>query len=213
MKTFDPFDRIRIISLPHRTDRRHGMNRELQKMNLAGDPRVAYYPAIRPESPGAFTSIGARGVYASHLNILREAAGAGEAVLILEDDCAFAEAAADCTIETDWDIFYGGYTAHSPDDLHNSDVEGAHMMGFTAGGARRVVDYLDSLDIEGVHPPIDAAYVWFRRAHPEVSTYFAVPSLAGQRPSRSDIATLQWYDRWPLVRQFSNMVRSLKYYQ
>lgn len=213
MKAFEPFSRIRVINLPERTDRRKGMDKELAKVGLLGDPRVSYFEAIRPSDPGNFTSIGARGVYESQREILRKAALADESVLILEDDCFFAESAQDRDIPDDWQIFYGGYTAHDPACLHSSDIEGAHMMGFSALGAKRVSGYLNELSVVGTHPPIDAAYVWFRRQHPDVPTYFASPPLAGQRPSRSDIAALRWFDRTPGVREVANLIRALRPYQ
>ena len=213
MKTFEPFSRIRIINLPERTDRRKGMDKELEKVGLLGDPRVSYFEAIRPSDSGNFTSVGARGVYESQRKILREAALADESVLILEDDCFFVESAQNRDILGDWQIFYGGYTAHDPTCLHSSDIEGAHMMGFSAQGAKNVSQYLDELSPVGTHPPIDAAYVWFRRQHPDVPTHFASPPLAGQRPSRSDIATLKWFDRTPGFREVANLVRALRPYQ
>src|SRR3546814_13947539 len=112
----------------------------------------------------------------------------------------FLPGAADRVFGKDWDIFYGGYTASDPHDLLNSDVQGAHMMGFSAVGAHLGSQYLEQLTCEGVHPPIDAAYVWFRRSHPGLPTAFADPPLPDQRPSRSDIAALARSDRDPLVR-------------
>lgn len=210
MTIFDHFDAIRIVNLAQRTDRRRAMNRELARVGLAGDPRVAFFSAIRPADAGRFTSIGARGVYLSQKHLLREAAAARHSLLILEDDCLFLPGAADRVFGKDWDIFYGGYTASDPHDLLNSDVQGAHMMGFSAVGAHLVSQYLEQLTCEGVHPPIDAAYVWFRRANPGVRTAFADPPLAGQRPSRSDIAALAWYDRVPLVRSAAAFARTLR---
>lgn len=206
---FAPFDTIRIINLPERTDRRREMERELASVGLAGDPRVAFFPAIRPADAGTFTSIGARGVYHSQLAILREAAEASKSVLILEDDCDFIPAARHYDFGEGWEIFYGGYYATSSGDLAESDIVGAHMMGFTAEAARRICAYLDGLEYEGIHPPIDAAYVWFRRAHPDVPTRFAVPPLANQRPSRSDIADLRFYDRVPILRSAINFARQV----
>ena len=55
------------------------------------------------------------------------------------------------------------------------------MMGFSSKGAKLVSAYLEQLEYDGIHPPIDAAYIWFRRANPTLVTYFAEPSLAGQR--------------------------------
>lgn len=210
MKVFDHFDRIRIINLAYRTDRRREMDRELAAVGLTGDPRVAYFDAVRPDDAGDFTSIGARGVYASQKAILRDAADAGEAVLILEDDCSFVAGAADRQVAPGWDIFYGGYTAASPEDLHASDIEGAHMMGFSREGVKRISAYLQDLRYEGIHPPIDAAYVWFRRANPLIVTKFAMPPLGEQRASRSDIADLKWFDRSPLTRGGANALRRLR---
>ena len=213
MKTFEPFAKIRVINLPERTDRRKGMDKELAKVGLLGDPRVSYFEAIRPSDPGKFTSIGARGCYESQLQILREAASVGESVLILEDDCFFVEGAQDRNVPDDWQIFYGGYTARDPTNLQTSDIEGSHMMGFTARGAAYVSGYLDHLLVDGTHPTIDAAYVWFRRRYPDVTTHFASPPLAGQRPSRSDIANLKWFDRTPGIRGIANLIRTFRPYQ
>lgn len=211
MSPFDPFDRIRIVNLPERADRRRAMDRELADVGLRGDPRVLYFNAVRPAAAGHFSSIGARGIYESQRQILREAAASGQSVLILEDDCAFVRDVLEREIGDGWEIFYGGYTATTSPDLNQSDIEGAHMMGFSATGAQQVSEYLDSLTCDGIHPPIDAAYVWFRRAHPEVRTEFAAPPLAGQRASRSDIAPLRWFDRMPIVRGIVNSARARRH--
>lgn len=210
MPVFEYFDRIRIINLPIRIDRRREMDRGLAQVGLVDDPRVSYFQAIRPDDAGSFTSIGARGVYASQKQILKEAAEANESVLILEDDCDFVAGAELYEFPGDWDIFYGGHNAAQPDDLLNSDIMGAHMMGFSPNGAKAVSAYLEQLLYDGVHPPIDAAYVWFRRANPDIRTIFAVPPLAGQRASRSDIASLKWYDRLPVLKGLANSIRSLR---
>jgi glycosyl transferase family 25 len=209
MNFIDHFDQIRIINLPKRTDRRREMDKELSDIGMTGDPRVAYTEAQRPADPGKFTSIGARGVYESHKKILREAAAANTSVLILEDDCAFVAGARSYQLSDGWDIFYGGYLAAHPHDLQNSDIIGAHIMGFSRKGAKVVSAYLENLDYDGIHPPIDAAYIWFRRAYPDVPTHFAVPPIAFQRSSRSDIADLKWFDRTPVVRTMANTLRSL----
>lgn len=210
MRIFDYFDRIRIINLPARTDRRRAMDRELIGAGLARHPGIAYFDAVRPDDAGSFTSIGARGCYESQKILLKQAADAGESILILEDDCFFYPGIEKVSVADGWDIFYGGYTAQTPEDLQRSDIQGSHMMGFTANGAKLVSGYLEKLEPEGVHPPIDAAYVWFRRAYPHVPTLFAMPQMAGQRPSRSDVATLAWYDRVPLIRQGANLLRGLR---
>lgn len=204
-----PFDTIRIVNLPERRDRRRDMERELAAIGLAGDPRISFFAAIRPADAGEFTSIGAHGVYRSQHAILREAAAANQSVLILEDDCDFTPAIRDYDFGEGWDIFYGGYYAKDPANLADSDIIGAHMMGFSAEGARRVCAYLDGLRCDDVHPPIDAAYIWFRRAHPDVATRFAVPPLGIQRASRSDIVDPRFYDRLPMLAPAAYFARRL----
>jgi glycosyl transferase family 25 len=207
---FDDFDMIRIINLPERTDRRRRMMRELRRVGLADDPRVGFFPAIRPADAGPYSSVGAHGVYLSHHAILKEAAAKNASVLILEDDCDFVPGIATYQAPERWDIFYGGYYAAQPDRLYESDIIGAHMMGFSAVAARQVADYLTALPPDGEHPPIDGAYVWFRRAHPEVKTVFATPTIGNQRPSRTDIGDLAFYDRLPIVRESVELARRVR---
>lgn len=219
---FDRFDTIRIINLAHRTDRRREMREQLRKAGLDGDPRVAFFPAIRPDGPGIFSAIGYRGSYLSHLEVLK-AVPEGESVLILEDDCDFTAAAATHRIEGDFDIFYGGYYPSDPDDVEGSDIVGAHCMGFSPEAVALAVPFLERLldpDQPGdpqamlepgynpaIRPPIDGAYVWLRRAYPELKTIFAKPPIAVQRPSRTDTGALAFYDRMPGLRVLAGMAR------
>ena len=127
---FDAFDRIRIINLPHRRDRRNEMDRQLARVGLAGDPRVAYFPAFAPSAPGLFASKGAHGCFLSHLSVLEQAAAAVQSVLVLEDDCDFRMPA---VLEYEMpacDVFYGGYIASDPGDLHSSDIMAPILWAF-----------------------------------------------------------------------------------
>jgi glycosyl transferase, family 25 len=223
----DAFDSIRILNLPHRKDRRAEMAHELERMGVAGDPRVAFVDAIARDDPGPFGSVGAHGCFLSHLATLEEAASAGQRVLILEDDCDFAKEARSYELPADWDIFYGGYLASDPEDLANSDIIGAHCMGYSPTAAKALAGYLRSLlgdphfkpDAKAaadpgfepsIRPPFDGAIVWFRRANPELKTVFA--QVAVQRSSRSDIAGGRFLDRiapgaMSAARQFKNGIR------
>ncbi len=207
---FDQFDSIRIINLPYRTDRRAEMESELARIGLLDDPRVAFFKAFQFDDPGHFSSPGARGVYQSHLAILDEAATNNHRVLILEDDCDFIAEAKSYLPPKQWSIFYGGYEASDPSDLLNSDIIGAHMMGFSAETAAHLADYLKNLSYDGIHPPIDGAYIWYRRAFPDVETLFAEPALGNQRPSRTDIAELRFFDKIPVVRSVVASARKVK---
>ena len=207
---FDRYDQIRIINLAHRTDRRAEMIRELRRVGLDGDPRVSFFDACTFADAGTFYSKGARGAYHSHLTILEEAAREGRSVLIFEDDVDFTPEAASYDLPETPPIFYGAYNPTRPDDLPNSDIMGSHFMGFSADTARMVATYLRTILNSGHHPPIDGAYVWFRRAHPEVRTVFATSQLGNQRPSRTDIAALRFYDRMPGLRQAATLARKAR---
>ena len=207
---FDEFDMIRIINLPERTDRRRRMTNEMRRVGIADDPRVAFFLAFRPDDPGPHSSIGTHGVFLSHHAILKEAAAKNASVLILEDDCDFVPGIADYRAPDSWDIFYGGYYAAQPDRLQESDIIGAHMMGFSAAAAKQVAEYFTALRPEGQFPPIDGAYVWFRRAHPAVKTVFAEPPIGNQRASRTDIGQLAVYDRLPVIRDAVELARRFR---
>lgn len=204
------FDLIRVINLPIRTDRRKQMERELRRIGLHEDKRVSFFPAIAPPEATPFRSRGEKGVFLSHLAVLREAAERDASVLVLEDDADFTAALKAGEPSMCPDVFYGGYMAMTPEDLHGSDIIGAHCMGFSADVARALVPYLERLLDHPSPPPIDGAYVWYRRAHPEISTMFAVPPIAVQRPSRSDIAKLRFFDRMPMLRDAASQARKLK---
>lgn len=204
---FSAFDLIRIINLPARVDRRRQMEAELRRVGLGDDDRVAFVEAIASDTAAPWRLKGERGIFLSHLKVLREAAASNSSVLILEDDADFTGAVESTEIADDVPIFYGGYEASDPRALHSSDIVGAHCMGFSAETARVLVPFLEELFHHPSPPPIDGAYVWFRRANPGVKTQFAVPVVAVQRSSRSDIAQLRFYDRWPGLREAAGLVR------
>lgn len=222
---FGCFDSIRIINLVYRSDRRRQMRAQLRKIGLDADPRVSFFAAIRPEGAGPFSTIGYRGSYLSHLEILKQVP-AGQNVLILEDDCDFSNAARSYRLRGDFDVFYGGYDPSDADDLHHAGIVGAHCMGFSAAAVKLAVPYLEGLLDLGtpgepqamrepgynsmIRPPIDGAYVWLRRTYPQLKTVFAEPPIAFQRASRTDTGTLAFYDRTPGLRLLAGIAREMK---
>ena len=148
---------------------------------------------------------------------MREAAIAGESLLILEDDCALVPNAS-AYPGPECDIFYGGWNEISED---TDFVVGSHCMGFS----RRAVQLLDKFltafptapaDAKAmtepgfdpaVKPGIDGAYVWFRRANPELTTTFA--QLTYQRSSRSDV-TPGLLDQIRFLRAPLGLARSIR---
>jgi glycosyl transferase family 25 len=221
---FDEFDKIRIVSLPERKDRRRQMRGQLATVGLADDPRVAFFDAYRFNNPGIFRSAGSRGCFTSHSAIISLSATLGESVLILEDDCDFLPAARTYQSDGQWDVFYGGYMASDMAKPQNCDIIGSHFMGLSASAAKKAAAYFAcypdpdfppderSASEPGFNPNVrpgtDGAYVWFRRAHPELRAEFSM--LSKQRSSRTDIGKLKWFDRAPVVRELAALARSLK---
>jgi glycosyl transferase family 25 len=172
-----------------------------------------------------FLSRGANGCFQSHFAILQMAADAGKSVLIVEDDCDFAPEAQTYEVPPGTDIFYGGYEAMDDGELIESRIIGSHLMGFSAKGAKVAVAYLTGFGEPGfavdpvaaahpdynpaIRPGIDGAYVWLRRAHPELKVHFAQPPIGFQRRSRSDVAPLRFYDRLPGLRLAASIARAV----
>lgn len=231
----DYFERIFIINLPSRADRRSEMAAQLKAIGLSLETaNVELFPAVRPDAPEGFPSIGARGCFMSHLGVLRSAQRLGlQRVAIFEDDLDFAadfNARIGSIVErlesTNWSMFYGGYhmaqvscgPAHGglveirPDEL----IGTTHFVVFQGEAISAAVHYLEKIldrpagDPEGGPMHVDGAYNWFRRANPQFKTVLATPELGFQRASRTDIHDLRWYDTTPLVRDGVACLRLVK---
>jgi glycosyl transferase family 25 len=75
---------------------------------------------------------------------------------------------------------------------------------------KALAPFLEQLLEHESPPPIDGAYVWFRRQEQGFVTKFAQPVVAVQRPSRSDITPAHRFDSIPLLRGPVAAARSLK---
>jgi glycosyl transferase family 25 len=212
MTLFNGFDRIRIINLPSRGDRRTEMLGELRRIGLALDTRVKFVEGVTVPANEMlpWRAPGEKGVFLAQLNVLRDAAKANESVLILEDDVDFTPAATTWSRGENVDIAYGGYLAMDPDDLENSDIAGAHCIGFSSRAAQALVPFLEGLFDHSSPPPIDGAYVWFRRQRDGFKTAFARPVVAIQRPSRSDITPKRTIDGIAFLRGPVGSARNIK---
>lgn len=225
------FRHLHVINLPHRTDRRRDMERELGRIGLEpGTPDVTWFPAVRPPDRGGFETIGARGCFESHLAVLRLIGeGPHEAGLILEDDADLCAGLGDGLhrLEAeDWDLFFGQYTGEDPAPPRTGSglircrpedgLGMTHFVGVTRGTAQALVPYLEAMrrrpggDPRGGPMHVDGAYSWFRREHPSVRTLCPEEPMARQRPSRTDIHQLGLRDRMPLLRTVMPVLRSLK---
>ena len=206
----DLFDRVYVINLAERTDRRREMAGQLARIGLeVGDPLVEIFAAVRPSDRGDFGSIGERGCFLSHLGVLRDAVAKGyRSILILEDDVDWTPAALapgvrlDSLHETGWAFLHGGRSQERAVDgaISLTAVEPeqelllAHFIGMRGEIIAQMTNYLEAIlqrppgSPEGGPMHVDGAYSWFRRAHPGVPAYICVPAIARQRSSKSDIS-------------------------
>ena len=221
----DYFERIFIINLPARTDRRSEMAAQLKAIGLSLEKaNIELFPAVRPDAPEGFPSIGARGCFMSHLGVLRSAQHLGlQRVAIFEDDLDFAvdfNARMPSLVQqltaTDWSIFYGGYRLTRPFDRPldtglsaagvDEAIETTHFIAFQGEAIAAAVQHLELLlgrpagHPEGGPMHVDGAYNRLRRANPQFNTLLVIPELGFQRASRTDIHALRWFDATPLVR-------------
>jgi glycosyl transferase, family 25 len=230
----DLFDKIFVINLATRDDRRREMDEQLRHIGLALDsPLVEVFEAVRPEDRGDFPSIGARGCFMSHLGVLKLAASRKlDAVLILEDDLNFSDdfmqripVVADRLRGRDWSIFYGGYRLDGAmpearggcaDVSADTGVQTAHFFAVRGAAIAALVDYLAAQlqrppgDVRGGPMHVDGSYTWFRREYSKFATVVAVPELGYQRASRTDIHDLGLRDSLPILRTAVAAFRRLK---
>jgi glycosyl transferase family 25 len=227
---FASFDRIRIINLPSRVDRKRAVTRDLATLGEKIDGhRTAFHPALRPDDRGGFDSIGTRGCFLSHLAVLREARLDGvSSLLILEDDVAFSSseiarmgALFENLRSSSWEIFYGGSPVRSRATpisriCPTEAVSLTHFMAFTKRAIERLVPYLEAMlerpagSLEGGPMHVDGAYSWFRASCPELPALAATPPIAHQRASRTDIHDRQGFDHLPLLRHLLVPARAVK---
>lgn len=204
------FERIYVINLETRPDRRSEIDEQLRRVGLSLDHApVQLFRGVRPDGPGPFESIGARGCFLSHLGVVQDAVQHGlESFLILEDDVDFSDdlqqrsdSLAAALRTASWAFFYGGYR-HDGETVGSGCVElspaqgvqTTHFVGVKGSEvARTLLGYMQAQlarpagDPQGGPMHVDGTYSWFRRDHPELATLLAVPEIAHQRSSHSDV--------------------------
>ena len=210
------------------------MSEQLRKVGIdPGAAPVVFFDAIRPDDAGGFPTLGTRGCFLSHLGVLRAARAAGHGrILVLEDDLNFSDdfvarfaPLTQAIDRTGWDFWYLGVLSVTPSPAAHgeltpvppaSSVLGAHMFALKAATIAQLVPYLEAiLERPPGHPDggpmhVDGAYSWYRRAHPEVRTLMATQALGYQRPSRTDIHALKWFDRLPVVDKAAQFLRGAR---
>ena len=228
------FDKIYIINLVERSDRRLEMNEQLGKIGLTlNHASIHLFPAVRPSDAGEFPNIGARGCFLSHLGILNDAANNNfSRILVIEDDLNFSNdfyarinSAIALAKVLSWDILYLGHklkhnTSEKQSTLDRIDpnqwITSTHFIAFQGASIKNMIEYLNRMlmrkagDALGGPMHVDGAYSWYRRQNPEANTYICMPMLGYQRASRTDIHELGWLDSTPLVKKIVANLRKIK---
>jgi glycosyl transferase, family 25 len=216
---------IFVINLEFRIDRRIAMQRELARVGWQAN----FFPAIRPDSADGFPSIGARGCFLSHLAVLKKVREAGiPRLIIIEDDLNFApdfperwEVAMSAVCRREWSIFY---PAHHFPDLPagvsripaERGVECTHFMAINGPAIASIVAGLERILARPAGHPlggpmhVDGAYSTIRHQDHALVTYAHSPALGYQRPSRTDVGNLKWFDRVAILAPIVGMARRLR---
>ncbi len=216
---------IFVINLEHRRDRRIEMRKQLASIGWQAE----FFPAIRPSDAANFPSIGARGCYISQLSVLKTAKDKRvNWLIILEDDVNFVSGfrdhwkAAMATLETkNWSIFYPGHVLDNlPKGLSllapSTEVLCAHFVMINGKAIPIIVEGLETImSRPNGHPlgspmHVDGAYSTIRKHNPSLSTYIYSPTLGYQRPSRTDIGELKWFDRMRVLRPAVSFARRIR---
>jgi GR25 family glycosyltransferase involved in LPS biosynthesis len=227
IQPFQLFDEVRIINLVDRSDRRREI---IDQLNHVGGlaPNISFFDAHRPDAPGEFPSLGARGCFESHLAILREAHERGsKTLLVLEDDLDFTREGR-ARIESEitelaakeWSFFYGAHVMPIEGRrglvpiAADEPVLTTSFVAFRGAAIGELVEFLEAMKKRPAGAPdwgpmhVDGAYTVFRRLNPKHRTLVAFPSLGRQRSSPSDVTQSQMtLDQWAVTRPIASLLR------
>lgn len=233
MQFIDYFDRVEIINLESRKDRKKDLVRQLSRLDKVIDrDSIRFFNAISPNEKGKFPSIGARGCFESHLTILKSAMEDNvRELLILEDDLNFCDEINSLSIlfydlfkDSEWGFSYLGHTIKNIEEQqcpylievdNEIGVTCTHIIAISGKIIPDLVKYFEAMyarppgDPNGGPMHVDGAYNWYRR-YSKCKTVMTSPPLGYQRSSRSNIAKNKFYDRLPIIRNLINYIRKLK---
>ena len=216
---FAYFDKVYVINLVHRTDRRRETEAELRKINA----KAEFFSALRFTKAAPFHRVGSRGSFMSHLAVLERARGSRN-VLMLEDDIAFYPESTSALkrLPSDWGIFYGSYNfGLAPTDFPfttvppESELVGAQFVAVNGYVIEPLIEAMEGyLSRPRDHPdggptPFEGTINVFRQQNPQFPVYAATPVMGRQRASRSDCAERKWFDN-ALTAPFIDMARKIK---
>jgi len=218
---FQSFDRITVISLRARTDRRAETAAELQRHGVLLHRitwHIADKPTATPPNWSRYT-LGTYGCYTSHLQVLKNfLASTATRMLVLEDDVHLTRS--DVTVPDHSMVYFGALRRQ----IHhigwetladNDGIVGLHCYGVTRAAAAILVSDLEAAMVRQDGDPlggpchVDGAISMIRERH-GIPTALLGPAIALQRSSATDIHPLAWYDRAPIVRSLVARLRAAR---
>ncbi len=226
------FDRSYIINLLDRVDRRAQAEQEFFKIGIRiPNERVRFYSAERVLEKGEFPDVGARGCFNSHRNVLDLAhKDRLHNVLIFEDDVSFRSVGDEIERQIlsrlqieDWDVIHFGYLEPSDSNFRGplmpwrKRVIGAHFYAVNGRFIAPMLQYMKECENRPCgHPdggPMlpDGAYNHVRQVIPNLRTLLAVPNLAHQRNSRTDVHPTPIFDRIAWLEPAVRRARGIKH--
>jgi len=232
-RLFDRFDQVKIINLPERTDRKAAVLEELARIGFENlGPRLSFFEARRPPSePSAAAAARPNGALISHREAIREALAAGaNSLLVLEDDIFFRSSSegdlnriVDAVAAQAWDVIYFGYLEPTEKQLSGAPLSpwsgrviGGHFCGMNRHFMEQILEFMDGFGFPGADGVVvnpthrDGAFNLFVERNPDVKRFLAVPNLAIQRSSRTDLHQNRFYDRTPVLREIAGAFRALR---
>jgi glycosyl transferase, family 25 len=227
----DYFDRVYIINLPERTDRRADMEKELDAAGLsltAG--HIEFFPAVKVADAAGFANAGYHGCFRSHLDVFRKARdGGARHLLVFEDDAALSphfrrdeESVVAQLQARPWGLVLLGHEVlEPPSDRPTMLVPFPGQVGLSHFYAVHfsildpLIEFFEAVlrrppgDPDGGPMSPDGALNFFLARNQDVPAFVSRPNFGGQRSSRSDILP-RWFDRIPGMRQTAGFLRRAK---
>lgn len=225
----DRFDDKYVISLAARQDRRRRVVSQFDNLGIdLAEAGIEWFDALSFSEAAGFPNPGVRGCFNSHLTLLKRCVANGRPMIIMEDDIHIDPVACagwdgDVAQLQDWDLCYFGYLTPAGLDTpgpfagFTGSTIGGHFYAIKPDFAREMVDFMEACmtrdpgDPSGGPMYRDGAFNHYRALHGGARTVLAVPSLAGQFASRSDLASEpKLYDRLAIARPISEFLRKLR---
>lgn len=232
MSIIEFFDRVRIINLSSRKDRRQETESEFKRYGFPiNTEKVGFFDAVCPASPEGFPSSGVRGCFLSHMKIVEEAEKQGlNNILILEDDICFSKyileygaVAIEGLEKIDWDIAYFGHAlGNKSSEIAWREINEPMLLAhFYALNGKSIHDFHQFLQRILERPPghpdggpmhYDGALNTFKKHNPNIKAYYFSQNLGYQRPSRTNLHEVSFLDRYHVLNPVMSFFRKIKRY-